>query len=240
MRIGLIAEGPADLAVVTNILIGALGVSRHEIRPLRPDLHLDETDLHTHPGARFSNWALVCEECRVGAKIADFMASPIDDGPRYVVVQIDTAEAPLYGVVRPDKPARELAGFVDALRERVIEKLQSLLDPAWHAITGFAVAIEEIDAWVLTVWESGRDSASAVDPKQRLQRVWSGAVTEKDRRRLTALKARSEYSLFDELSKALRKPKQLRQCARDNTSMLRFVESIAAWAPSEGSSHGDA
>ena len=230
MRIGLIAEGPADLAVVTNVLIGALGISRHEVQPLRPDLYLDETDLHTQAAGRHSNWALVRAECREGAKIADFMESPIDDGPRYVVVQIDTAEAHLYEVVRPDRPGRELAGFVGALRDRVVEQLRIWLDTRWHPLTRFAVAVEEIDAWVLTVWEPGRDSAAGGDPKQRLQRTWSAAVSEKDRRRLVALKTRSEYVLFDELSKALRRPRELAKCARDNLSMQRFVESIVAWS----------
>lgn len=157
------------------------------------------------------------------------MDSPIDDGPRYVVVQIDTAEANLYDVERPDKPGRELAGFVDALRGRVVEQICAWLDTRWHPVTRFAVAVEEIDAWVLTVWEPGRDSASGGPPKQRLQRKWSDAVSEKDHRRLVALKVRSEYDLFDELSKILRKPRELGRCARDNLSMLRFIESIEAW-----------
>lgn len=233
MRIGIIAEGPADLAVVTNVLIGALGVSRHEVQPLRPDLYLDETDLHTQAEGRFSNWELVRHECRAGSKIADFMASPIDDGPRYVVVQIDTAEAHLYDVTRPDKPARDLAEFADLLRTRVVDQILTWLDPAWHPVTAFAVAIEEIDAWVLTVWEPGRDSVSGGDPKQRLQREWSARVSEKDRRRLTALKTRSEYGLFDELSKDLRKPKQLQRFARDNLSLLRFIESLSQWRPAD-------
>jgi len=232
MRIGIIAEGPADLAVVTNILIGALGVSRHEVQPLRPDLHLDETDL-ARRADRFGNWALVREECRGGDKIADFMASPIDDGARMVVIQLDTAEAPLYGVERPPKTRDELDAFADELRSRVVAAIESWLAPAWHAVACHAVAVEEIDAWVLAVWASG-DSVAVANPKDRLVRVWSEQVSERERRQLASLKTRSEFGLFDELSRKLRKPRELRAAGERNVSLRRFVEALAVWRARHG------
>lgn len=229
MRIGIIAEGPADLAVVTNILRGTLGVSQHEVQPLRPDLYLDETDL-ARVADRFGNWAIVRQECQAGTKIADFMASPVDDGPRMVVIQIDTAEAHLYGVERPTKERADSGAYADELRARVAATICDWLDERWHRACCHAIAIEEIDAWVLTVWEPGRDSAISANPKQRLTRVWSDKVSDKDRRRLTAFKARSEYDLFDELSKALREGGELRRAGQDNRSLAAFVASIARWS----------
>ena len=46
MRVGIIAEGRADLAVILNILKGRLGVDRSQVQPLRPEYDQDETDLH--------------------------------------------------------------------------------------------------------------------------------------------------------------------------------------------------
>lgn len=228
MRIGIIAEGKADLAVLTNILRGVLGISSHEVQPLRPDLHLDETDL-ARSADRFGNWGIVRQECLSGAKIADFMASPIDDGPRLIVIQIDTAEAHLYEVERPAKPRTEHGAYADELCARVAAKIRGWLDARWHAACCHAIAVEEIDAWVLTIWEPERDSIGSVGPKERLTRVWSGAVSEKERRRLTALKARSEYDLFDALSREFRKGAALRRFAAANRSLARFIESLEAW-----------
>lgn len=229
MRIGVIAEGPADVAVITNVLCGALGVSRHEVQPLRPELHLDETDLHARPPGSFSNWGLVREECRTGAKIAEFMNSPIDDGPRMVVVQIDTAEADLYEVQRPAKDKAALSRYTDELHAAVTAKMREWLDVRWHPVCRFAVAIEEIDAWVLTCWEPGRDSAEGMRPKERLERLWRAVEPLRERQQLAAMDRRSKYELFDALSRELRKGKLLRARVRDNLSLLRFVESLDAW-----------
>jgi len=43
MRIGIIAEGTTDQAVLENILKG-LGYDESDIIPIRPDLSMDETD----------------------------------------------------------------------------------------------------------------------------------------------------------------------------------------------------
>src|SRR5688572_1147909 len=84
MKVGIVAEGPADVAVLMNILHGALGVERKDVLPIRPELTLDETDLaeKRRGGYRppkpeeFGNWALVLEECRERTRLADFLDSP--------------------------------------------------------------------------------------------------------------------------------------------------------------------
>jgi len=50
-----------------------------------------------------------------------FVDSPIDDGPRFVVVQIDAAEAPLYGVERPGDRAGEDVDALAAAIRAVVE-----------------------------------------------------------------------------------------------------------------------
>ena len=96
MRVGLVAEGYADHAVLANILYGVLGVEREQLLALRPEAFLDETDLHARKPEHFSNWEIVRETCMSRAAIDAFLDSPIvfegEDPRRIVVVQIDTAE----------------------------------------------------------------------------------------------------------------------------------------------------
>jgi hypothetical protein len=45
MKVGIVAEGPADVAVIRNILKGKLGVEGTDARAIRPKLAEDKTDL---------------------------------------------------------------------------------------------------------------------------------------------------------------------------------------------------
>src|SRR5580698_2578205 len=98
--IGLVAEGPADLAVVRNILKGKLGIDRDGTYAIRPELAQDATDLGEKGEYRdqrqeeLGNWTLVLEECRKRTQIEEFLNNQVDED-RFVVVQIDTAEAHL-------------------------------------------------------------------------------------------------------------------------------------------------
>ena len=44
MRVGIIAEGWSDVALLQNVLKGVFGLSASDTSPLRPELHTDETD----------------------------------------------------------------------------------------------------------------------------------------------------------------------------------------------------
>lgn len=46
MIVGIVAEGPADIAVLRNILKGALGIDRDMTVAIRPELAQDATDLN--------------------------------------------------------------------------------------------------------------------------------------------------------------------------------------------------
>jgi hypothetical protein len=45
--VGVIAEGPADFAVVRSVLKAVLGLDAADVDSIRPDLQTDETSLHT-------------------------------------------------------------------------------------------------------------------------------------------------------------------------------------------------
>lgn len=99
MKIGLVAEGHGDIAVLRNILKGWLDLDGKDVLPIRPELAEDETDRarartagFSAPSERsFSNWGLVLKECGERARIADFLQVQLA-GERLVVIHLDTAE----------------------------------------------------------------------------------------------------------------------------------------------------
>jgi len=221
MKIGIIAEGPGDVAVLANILRGKLGIDGKDILPIRPELSADETDLHERREETFSNWALVKRECVERAKIEAFL-TPFE-GERLVVIHVDTAEAGLagYDVERP-RPGD--GAYADELRRRVVEAINRWLDGHFIAEVRHAVAVEETDAWVLTLF-SNKDTASHPDPKKALHRALNkpNVLSDKERRRIFQLRA---FAFYDELSRPFRKARELERCAGRNRSLQLFVDSL--------------
>ena len=222
MKVGIIAEGPADVAVLVNILKGRLGLDRKDVLAIRPDLASDETDLHEMAELRFSNWELVKQECVDRARIEAFVV-PFED-ERLVVIHIDTAEAdlPRYDVKRP---GRQEADYAGKLRQRVVEKINEWLDGEHVPLIRHAVAVEETDAWLLPLWSSHKDTTGRPHPKEDLAKALnkSNKLSDKERKKHSQLGA---YALYEKLSDPLRKRKNLDECAARNESLRLFVESL--------------
>lgn len=226
--IGIVAEGPADIAVIRNILKGSLGLDRDQTFAIRPELSTDATDLGGKSGFQeqrpeeYSNWTVVLEECRTRTQIQDFLLDQVDDDS-LVIVQIDTAEAhlPGYDVARPD---RSRADYADVLRARVAEKLDDLLGASLSAGVRYAIAVEETDAWVLTIHETQdkRDTGARLDPKKRLRYV----IERTTERRRGKKRSRKEYDLYHELSQGFRDRKKLESYATRNRSLELFIDSL--------------
>lgn len=229
--IGIVAEGPSDVAVIRNILKGALGVDRDLTYAIRPELAADATDLANSGGFRaqrpeeFSNWESVLTECQTRTRIQDFLQNQIDDDS-FVVVQMDTAEAhlPGYDITRPDPKS---AGYVDALRALVVSKLSTLLGPEVALGVRFAICVEETDAWVLTIYEKqgSPDTSARPDPKQRLE-----YLLKKNPPRGKAKNAGAtgkKYDQYDAWSRDFRVRKQLETCAARNKSLQLFFDSLS-------------
>jgi hypothetical protein len=219
MRFGIVAEGRADLAVITNVLKGAVRVDDQDIQWLVPEYRRDETDRHDPPKAGFSNWELVRTACVDGGGIAEFFDSPVAD-EKWVVIHVDAAEADLYGVERA--AAGGEGDLVEELRRRIVAQIDQWLGDRFDERVRHAVAVQETDAWVLTLFTTD-ETASLANPKERLNRAMNDGFSDKERKRLFQRKA---FPRYDELSKALRKPKQLEECCRRNRSLALFVGSL--------------
>src|ERR1700760_4802182 len=152
MRIGIIAEGHADRAVIENVIAGITGLDYSSFIPLRPAELKDETDRGKQPQETFGSWTNVKNECRERELIDPFLSL---DGNDFVVIHIDSAEAHLYDIKRPNP---KLAKYCSELRELIVKKIIEWLDEDLSDVLLYAVAIEEIDAWILTLLED-RDSS---------------------------------------------------------------------------------
>lgn len=228
MRVGIIAEGPSDVAVLRNVLKGAIGLDREFTTPLRPELHRDETDLQGE--GRFSNWGHVRDECLRGEKIAAFLASPIEDGPRWVIVHIDAAEAALYGVPRgTDRSLDDVGTLHDAIAAKIREWIGA------HAASevDLAIAIEATDAWVLPIYLK-EETDRLPRPKERLVRELNRCLGERERKRLFTTRDRNAHAFGDEVSAPLRKRKELERVMAYNVSLARFVDSLRRRMPPSG------
>jgi hypothetical protein len=221
MRVGLIAEGRGDLAVLTNVLKGWLDLDLEDVQYLRPEYSLDETDLHGMSEDRFSNWELVKRECIERTRIKEFLESPVDED-RFVVVQIDTAEMelPEYGLKRPTDLSGE--SYVSAVRALVVEKINEWLDGNFRDRTRHAVTVEETDAWILALFVN-RDTCAYRDPKKQLDKSLNKPNTrsDKERKRLFQMKV---FGRYHKLSQPLRNRSSLIDCAQRNYSLRLFLD----------------
>jgi hypothetical protein len=232
VRVGVISEGPADFAVVRNVLKAVLGLDAADVDSIRPDLQTDETSLHIPSARAFSNWEIVKQECVDGSSIQAYLANIIDEA-RLVVVHIDTAEChlPAFGVERPPRGSDT---YVTDCRDAVATIIRGWIAGAHAPHIVEAIAVQETDAWLIPLYDPTlasrkRDSGAIGDPKEHLRRALekTNRLTATERSRLSQLQA---LALYDLLSKPLRKLKELREAAKHNASLELFIDALRAAA----------
>lgn len=220
MRVGLVTEGRGDLAVLVNILKGKLGLDREDVQFIRPEYDMDETDVHDQAEALRGGWGRVKRECVERGRIREFVDNAIDD-EILVVIQIDTAEAHEKGY-DVERPRRDDPDYAAVLRQRVVERINAWLDGEGVERVRYAVAVEETEAWVLTIF-SAKDTAMYGDPKKKLKEVVNKDKSDKERKQHFQLK---EYAQADALTRPFRKLRDLEQFAERNRSLRLFVDSL--------------
>lgn len=221
MRVGIIAEGISDIAVITNLLKGRLGISRADVQALVPELEYDETSLHTMRKEQFSNWILVKQNCINRKKISEYVESV--DEPTFIIIHIDgdMRNEKGFDVVEPKALSNQ--DDITSLRQNIALKLAEWLNQEYLSQIAFAIALQEIDAWVLTIY--GEEETDWIpNAKERLDKVlnkWNG-FSKKERSKLS-LRA---YEKYDFLSEAFRKNKTLATCLHKNKSLAIFCNHL--------------
>lgn len=210
MRIGIIAEGKGDLAVVENIIKGITGYDDTNFHHLRPSDEFDETDLGRDDPTR-STWSMVKKECLERKSMAYFLS--LEDS-KYVVIHLDTDKAQDYKV---DIPKRDKE-FCTNLRLNVVTKIKEWLNQEFLGKILFAVAVDEIDAWLLTIYGKQKDTSILPNAKGTL----SYLLNKKN------INTTSNYNNFKKISKPFSKKKEVQagDFLTKNCSLRFFYEEI--------------
>ncbi len=219
MRIGVIAEGFADVSVIKAILKKIAGVDGSEVRMLCPQEQMDETDLSE---MNFSSWQLVFESCKDEDKLSAFFDGI--EGEALLIVHVDTAERGLKGYDIPEPyrtGAIDYAIYSEQVRTRVIQKLEVLLPSKYRRNIAYAIAIEETDAWLIPLFEdNAMDSASHVKAKETLSKL-IGKDKKRQREYVSTSKKALDYKRLGKLFS-----KNLSACRKRNRSLDLFCIEI--------------
>lgn len=136
MRLGIIAEGRADIAVIKAVLKALKGIDSSDVVQLRPSEQFDETDLSE---MNFSNWNLVLKSCEDNSLLQSFFDVLADDA--LLVVQIDTAERGEAGY-DINEPLRtkdtDWKEYCDSLHEAVESKISNIVPEAYRDKVAYA------------------------------------------------------------------------------------------------------
>ncbi|WP_316824718.1 hypothetical protein [Pedobacter miscanthi] len=210
MKIGIIAEGHSDRAVISNLLQGILGIEGNDILAILPINGLDETDLANLPKEYFGGWTSVRRECHEREFINPFFERT---GENFIVVQIDTAESAQFGVKQPTKDD----DYCDIIRTTIISKIRDWMGEDIGDKLLHAIAVEETDAWILTLLET-RDSSKSADPKKKLERLKGFKIG----------KMKPDFKLYSEYSQEFKSAtkKQLLTFRSRNRSLDAFCTEI--------------
>lgn len=167
MRLGIIAEGKADIAVIKAVLKALKGIDGSDVVQLRPSEQFDETDLNE---MNFSNWNLVLKSCEDNSLLQSFFDVLADDA--LLVVQIDTAERGEAGY-DINEPLRtkdtDWKEYCDYLYKAVEYKISNIIPETYRDKVAYAIAIEETDAWLIPLFDNScKETAQYANPKERL------------------------------------------------------------------------
>lgn len=221
MRIGIIAEGHADVAVVKGVLKALTGIEMNDMQSIRPTETIDETD---NAELQFSNWGLVLDSCHDETLLEAFFEMLEDEA--LLVVHIDTAERGEVGfdVLDPQRTGHpDWKEYSQQVRVNVKARMESLVPKRFRHKVAYAIAVEETDAWLIPLFESQqkRDSASHINAKEKLRTV-VGALKKKSKYIDTSCNNLNYINLGAELCK------ELKTARKGNESLNLFCLEVEA------------
>lgn len=220
MRLGIIAEGNADIAVIKAVLKALKGIDGSDIVQLRPSEQYDETDLNE---LNFSNWNLVLKSCGDHHLLQAFFDGLTEDA--LLVVQIDTAERGEagYDIAAPLRTKdTDWKEYSVQLHTIVGQKIAEIVPEAYRNKVAYAIAIEETDAWLIPLFDTScKETAQYANPKERLHYLISRIDGKKRNNYIDTDKKNLDYAY---IAKDIRR--KLRQCRQANRSLDLFCIEI--------------
>ncbi|WP_235817121.1 TetR family transcriptional regulator [Bacteroides ndongoniae] len=220
MRLGIIAEGKADIAVIKAVLKAAKGIDGSDIVQLRPSEQFDETDLNE---LNFSNWNLVLKSCGDEHLLQPFFDGLMGDA--LLVVQIDTAERGEagYDIAEPLRTKdTDWKAYSEQLYGNVKSKITEIIPEAYRDKIAYAIAIEETDAWLIPLFDTScKETAQYANPKEHLHYLINRIDRKKRSKYIDTDKKNLDYS---NIAKDMKKG--LRLCRQKNKSLDLFCLDI--------------
>ncbi len=224
MRVGVIAEGRSDAAVITNILKGKLNISKSDIQYLVPEFEYDETSLYQMRQEQFSNWTVVKQNCLNSEKISNFI--DIFESERFVVIHIDADTRKEVGYDVNEPITVNNIEDIEDLHRNISKKFKEWLNNNLIDRISLAIAIQEIDSWILTVF-SNKETGLFINAKERLIRIINdpNRFSKKEKQKIFSLND-DKYEQYNLLSQEFRKPKMLNQFIDNNASLKLFYNDL--------------
>lgn len=206
MRFGIIAEGREDQEIITNIL-RAFGIDGSDVVRIRPSLQRDATDANNQTIGTFQGVKNAC--LGNNGKRPDFEKAFLFSDIKLIIIHLDTAEIDNqnFDFQRPTK--NNNPNYCTELRNQVIDLINGWLNHSYQNQLLYAIAIEEIEAWLLTIYEK-QDTSLSANPKKKL---------------FIHLNKEKNLGLV-KLSEKFKKRKELKSFLAYNQSLKDFVLSI--------------
>jgi hypothetical protein len=209
MKIGIIAEGREDQLVIRNILKG-LGFDNIETLFIRPELATDDTDKATNNQKTIGTLQGIKNACQANTDLQLFF--DLEEDNKLIVIHLDTAELENENnksleFSKPNKT--DNPNYTTELVSSVSLLIDGWLTNPYPKQIIHAIAVEEIEAWLLTQFQN-TDTSKSANPKNK----WFDMFA------YSKFKSNSDYNDY---SQVFKKPKQLNKYAEYNQSLLAFI-----------------
>ncbi len=220
--VGIISEGAEDQGVLKTIL-KAFGFESNEIRLIRPSLSTDTTDRYSDLQSIGTLQGVKNSCIGINGKRPDFEKAFADVNCKNIVIQIDTAEIDRqdFPFVKPKKENNP--NYCNELREKSIKTINHWLEGNYKDQLFYAIAIEEIEAWCLTIYEK-EDTTRFDNLKRRFQKHLERNNLTYKKLKLDPTRNKREY--FESVLAKNKFHKHLKQFAEFNQSLKDFVISL--------------
>lgn len=218
MKAVIVAEGRGDLAVISQILKGSLDIDLSDIKFQSPEYEYDQTDLFQMSANEYGGWNRVKQTCRNHEDVEVFLDFHEES---ILIVQIDAAERNEigYDVTLPVKSND--ANYCKLVFDNVSLKIQEWLTNKFNDRTAYAVCVEEIEAWLLTLYVE--NTSKFPDPKKKFDVLINKKISKKDRKILSETDVFKKYYA---LSKPFSKKRDLPKFVENNTSLNKFYNQL--------------
>ncbi len=222
--ISIIAEGAEDIGVVKTIL-KSFGFDGSEIIPIRPALSQDATDRYQN-SQTIGTFQGVKNAC-IGkdGRRPDFERAFSMNDSNYMVIQLDTLEIENHDFEfkKPLKVNNE--NYCNELRKSVIDKIDEWLDQNYKDKLFYAVTIEELESWCLTIFEN-QNTVHLNNVKHRWELYLRRNNLTYSDLKLDPTKHKTQY--FEKITQKYKfhKLEKLRQFSEYNQSLKYFVQSL--------------